>query len=286
MPAFIRLGISGADIRIKSNARLTYLDPQQGGGRVTAKIALASEVRSGSLAREIKARKLIPRIAASLPVPALFRHDKNLRWLVEQYVWPAERSAADKTGEFLSHHANGLYAPSARSRPVSQWLRRLGVAWSDLEQVFNETGAVLAPSEGEARWPVSLLHGDLSPGNMIAGRDGRFYLVDWEKFGAGPVAWDLKKLFLQAPDPVEKLLHTLSGPGDIEPATQLRIVAALELILRRRDRAGRLEYLTSHLGKSQNEAAQFLNNRHLELLGAVSGRSAAGTIRGNNAATD
>jgi thiamine kinase-like enzyme len=67
---------------------------------------------------------------------------------------------------------------------------------------------------------VSLLHGDLSTGNLVAGRDGRLIVVDWERGTRGPVAWDLKKLYRRAEQLVLDVLRELTPAADLEPVEQ------------------------------------------------------------------
>jgi hypothetical protein len=273
LPALVRVQIPEATIRVKNNVRLFYADPRHGGDLVAAKVTLPSEVRADSLAREIRARKVLPRAAPALPIPAIIRYDrKNLHWLIETYIRPAKKTSnSQKIGVFLANHAVDLYGPCARSRPVSDWLRRRRVTPADLKFIFDEAGVELPESALHGTWPVSLLHGDLSPGNMVAGEDGQVHLVDWEKFTVGPVASDMKKLVLQAPALVENLLHELSRPGDVDPVAQMQIALALELVRRRRDRAGLAAYVTSHLGKKSDQSSRFLDEREREIMEAIAG---------------
>jgi thiamine kinase-like enzyme len=77
----------------------------------------------------------------------------------------------------------------------------------DLEP--DQSSALLGLLEKDS-WQVVLgeVHGDLSPGNLIQGRDGIF-LTDWEGYSRGPVAQDLVKLYFQANEKLrEVILHS------------------------------------------------------------------------------
>jgi len=54
-----------------------------------------------------------------------------------------------------------------------------------------------AEADGEAA-SLRLCHNDPTPGNFIAGPDGRLRLIDWEYAGVGPVAFDLAGLAVGA----------------------------------------------------------------------------------------
>src|SRR5262249_45442410 len=152
------------------------------------------------------------------------------------------------------------------------------VSWSELGDILSEAGAKMPDGAEEGTWPVSLLHGDLSPGNMIVGRDNQLFIIDWEKCGAGPVAWDLKKLFLSEQHLVCQLLQALNGPGDLEPRAQINLVVAVEIVHRRRDHKRKL---AQHLdgGKQRNFALQLLKAREENLLAAIGGRYIAPSYR-------
>jgi aminoglycoside phosphotransferase (APT) family kinase protein len=53
-----------------------------------------------------------------------------------------------------------------------------------------------------ARWPHTLLHGDVHGGNMIvSSRDGRTYLIDWGNARLGAAAVDLVNCLQSVEDP-------------------------------------------------------------------------------------
>jgi hypothetical protein len=101
--------------------------------------------------------------------------------------------------------------------------------------VFGETGTFIPEGVEEAMWPVSLLHGDLSTGNIMTSRDGRLFVIDWERCEVGPIAWDFKKLFWGNEQLVYQILTDLSAPGALEPKIQMLLVAAFRIIQMRRN---------------------------------------------------
>ena len=143
--------------------------------RLTAKVAIKSHSRNGSLAREIKSRKFYA--DGAVLVPKLFRYDTSrLIWLEEELIEGDKAVSPDQKKElFLVEHAKQMYAPWARSRSVSNSLTRLGVSWADIQSVFSEAAIVMPAAVKDATWPISLVHGDLSADNMIVGQTGDFY---------------------------------------------------------------------------------------------------------------
>ena len=278
-PSFIRIRLPDARIRIKNNARLIYRDIKSG-RTLTAKIALRSAVTTGCLAREIRARKFLARKNISIPVPILVRYDSpRMRWMEEEYIEADERASnAQKSELFLVHHALSLYAPMVRSRPLQNSLRRFHVSWSELQDIFAEAGTETPDAAKEGAWPISLIHGDLSTGNMMVGSDGRLFVIDWEKCKTGPVAWDLKKLFLSDDLLVCELLRALSRPDDLEPTSQMHVAIAMELAQRRRDYKRKL---AQHIdqGKERDFAMRLISAREKNLLAAIGGRPVASLFR-------
>ncbi len=267
-PVLLRAKIDNADIRIKNNARINYFDLEHG-RQLTAKIALGSRGRKQSLAREIKARRILQRIAPDLLLPRIVEYDKrDLRWIIEEYIEAEHRRTEGGGVEiFLRDIAQKLYRPSLRSQPAATWLKRRGIVLSDLHEVLKEFDLIADEDASTpiGNWPVALLHGDLSQGNMIVGKDRNVRLVDWEKFSSGPVVWDLRKLILVAPPSSEQLLLTLSGPEDMTPTRQIRLVLAAELLRRRRTRQESKRHLMSNLGQSACEAEIIVAARERKL---------------------
>lgn len=271
-PGLVTLGLPAAAIRIKNNTHITYRDRESGCTR-RAKIAIKSDRRSGSLAREVRARKLLAH--TSIPIPAIVRYDSpRMRWFEQAHIEADEEiSNLQKSEVFLTHHARSLYAPMVRSRPLESSLSRFHISWSELRDVFEEANMRTPEGVEEGTWPVSLLHGELSAWNMVAGRDGRLFVVDWEKCRTGPVAWDLKNLFLSNEQMVYEVLDALSKPTDLAPKIQMCVAVAVEIVRRRRDRESKL---AMHIRRNKKRGfAERIFIAHDEILLAAMGRCIA-----------
>ena len=85
---------------------------------------------------------------------------------------------------------------------------------------------------------VGLSHGDPGLGNVLRVSDGRLALVDWEDAGHRPLAHDVLKALMSAPDP-RALAATLDAPASLRPALaaagavpwRLQVAVALLLFL-------------------------------------------------------
>ncbi|TDC54410.1 aminoglycoside phosphotransferase family protein [Jiangella ureilytica] len=85
---------------------------------------------------------------------------------------------------------------------------------------------------------VGLSHGDPGLGNVLRLADGRLALVDWEDAGYRPVAHDVVKVLMSAPDP-RGLARLLEEPASLRPALsaagavpwRLQVAVALVLFL-------------------------------------------------------
>ncbi len=278
LPALLRLPASVDTLRVKNNARLFCRDRSGGGPAVTVKIGLESVSRGGSLAREIKAHKLLcGDRREGISIPRLVRYAPNLTWLVEEFVQRCpERDREAKAELFLRRDAKHLYAPFVRSRAVSLFLRGNGIAADEVVELFASAGTTLPKSVLSATWPVALLHGDLSEGNMIATREGKLYVVDWEKFRRGPVAWDMRKLFHILPREVHALLNSLLGDHDLDADMQMRIVSAAELILVARKRAKKITYLTADRGVTEARARELIERQAMKRIDVIKQSSSRG----------
>ena len=266
-PLFIRLGISRATLSIKNNARLFYTGPLE--EMRSAKIALPSAFRSGSLAREIWTRKYLARRVNPLLVPSLVRYGHQLDWIEEEFL-PSEEQISDaaKVGIFLHQYGFAFYAQTKRSRPLGRTLQRYNLQWPEIENVLAEVGVRLDAAAGhDASWPVALVHGDLSPGNMRTSH-GVLFVIDWEQSHVGSVASDLTKLFLMQPGPVLALLRLLSHPDDMMPTAQMQIALAIKIIGRRRNREALISYFMRN-GRSRSKAIRRVLEKERELLDSM-----------------
>ncbi|WP_053207164.1 aminoglycoside phosphotransferase family protein [Jiangella muralis] len=83
---------------------------------------------------------------------------------------------------------------------------------------------------------VGLSHGDPGLGNVLRMTDGRLALVDWEDAGHRPLAHDVLKVLMSAPEP-RALAATLDAPTSLRPALTTagavpwRLQVALALLL-------------------------------------------------------
>lgn len=275
-PKIIRIRIRGADIVIKNNARLAYSESHPSPdmrGRVSAKIALPSEYRSGSLAREIRARRFLKRCAASPPVPMLFDYDqKKLRWIKEEFIAVDKMiSASEKALTFLDCYACEFYFSFARSRPLQLSLRMAGIAFEDIQEVLKESGASISGKLETLTWPVAMVHGDLTPGNMIAAQNGGLVVVDWEKFGRGPVARDLTSLYKFHPRRTLDVLGAISQSNDLSPLLQMQVAFAMELVALRRNHANMLSYFERHLGMDRRASIEKLDATESSYITQIAG---------------
>jgi hypothetical protein len=118
----------------------------------------------------------------------------------------------------------------------------------------------------EERWVWSFLHGDLSAMNMILSCKRKFYLVDWEMFTVGTVAWDLKKLYPSHPLEVLHLLRQLRIPGELDAEEQMFFGLSCELTALRINRENRIGYLVRHRGKSMSEAMRNVRDHEGRLI--------------------
>lgn len=253
-PSIIYAPVGGADILVKNNIRLFCPDERDGAKGYSIKIGIPSPFAIGSLAREIKAHHLISaKLPVSTPIPRLLDYDrKNLRWMREELVIADKRvSAAQKADRFLQSIARELYQMSARSEPIGDSLRKIGVSLSEVQAVGDEAGRSISLNAERATWPVAMVHGDLSPGNMVASRDGRLLVVDWERCRVGPIAFDLRSMYKFNGERTLDSLRMVGGRSDVSPERQMQIAFALDLVLFRRNRTKWLTYFEERLGLTE-----------------------------------
>lgn len=255
------------DIRVKNNIRLNY---RSGPGELSSiKIALPSIFRPGNLAREIAARKLLAKNNSNMPVPVIRKYDRGrLEWFEEEYVAQQAQSKSVSKQQFLRFHAEDFYRPFARSRPIGNMLRVWSVDVSDILCVFREAGTS-ATFDARQTWPVALVHGDLNSGNMMVDKDGRLFLADLEKAGRGPIAWDLRKLYLSEPELVLKALGSVGVASDVNPEIQMKVALSVQLIDARRMESALNEYNSRHLSKGADEIARKRARKERELLSMI-----------------
>src|SRR5690606_13094290 len=127
--------------------------------------------------------------------PRLYRYERGTaECLAAEDVSGRTCTDREKVDRFLHACASRCYRSSARLRPVERSIPRLGISLSGSGEVCAEVGLPIWSLSRGHYWPVGMIHGDMSPGNMMVGPTGRLILIDWELFGIGPVAWDLRSL--------------------------------------------------------------------------------------------
>jgi len=259
---FLKLGIPRARVHIKNNIRIFYRrsdrDRASGPVEVTAKVGLPPWFGKGSLAREVRARRYVERRAASVvATPRLYRYERGTaEWLEEEYVAGRKCTEREKVDLFLTDCASRFYRSSARLRPVERSITRLGISVPDLDEVCAEVGLPIGSLSRGHYWPVGMIHGDMSPGNMMVGPTGRLILIDWELFGIGPVAWDLRSLVRFNLPLTVAVLREVSPEGSLDAEVQLQLALAMQLVLYRKDRESFLEYRRGHQRLSPSEAVE------------------------------
>jgi len=222
---FIHLRAKGVQVRVKHHIRVYHED--RDGRRLSAKIAARSPNRGKNFAREIHARRLFPMLA-----PAIIDYDrKSLDWFVESELEIDGRADNRvKYDHFLQHCARDFYRPLARSRPMIRVLGRAGLDSGDVAAVLELYPECPAIDLERARVTCAMVHGDLSPVNMLVTADGRFYLLDFEHMGPGMIALDLARAtnstnVRQTLD----IIHDCSGNDVIPAIEQLWVAAAIRL---------------------------------------------------------
>jgi Ser/Thr protein kinase RdoA (MazF antagonist) len=109
---------------------------------------------------------------------------------------------------FGAHLGHGVYASQLDDARVAlAAARRAAAARAHLEDALlidleravcsaREAAPALLTLLRDVGGPDTLLHGDLWPQNVVAGR-GRLRLIDWDRLGVGPVIYDLSTLLLR-----------------------------------------------------------------------------------------
>jgi hypothetical protein len=264
--ALVRLPLTADRLRVKNGIRV-FFEPAAAGARpLTAKIALPSAHRTGSLAREIAARQaLVPATSGRFALPRIHRKDTTgAVWFEEDFIATGAAGEDQKVALFLGELAARIYRPGIASVPLAEALAQTGTGDAEIAALHDLPPA--ARQFPDATFTVSRIHGDLAPANMILGRDGRLYLIDWELSVQAPIACDLKKLFPYDRPGVLRLLDDLRRPGDAGARDQMRLALCCQLAGLRRDRDKRLSYLTSNRNKSLRKALALVARQEKELL--------------------
>jgi Phosphotransferase enzyme family len=262
----LRLPLPARSIRVKNNIRVFFDPVGRESKTLTAKIAIQSAHRTGTLKQEIEARhRLSDQETSRFAVPRVIRHDVvNYAWFEEEFIEARPGIAdSDMVDTFLRDAALPIYENFRQSQNVINTLPKLELEADVMESLLLEQNVdhgVL-----EKRWTASFIHGDLSPANMLRGIDNRLYLIDWELSDIAPVAWDLKKIFHINKRGVLDVLDALRRPDEMTSAEQMQVALACELAFLRKNSESRFSYLMSNRNKSAS-AAQAMMNSHDKTL--------------------
>lgn len=131
----------------------------------------------------IEALDALGRLHAAFVVSPLLQDIARAGKPVDQYVFDSAAQLASVQSRL------GALGRSGVPHPVREMLAALEAALSN----FADALRLPAPNYG----PMSLLHGDLYASNVVidvqqsAGQARRVRIVDWDRAGAGPIAFDL-----------------------------------------------------------------------------------------------
>jgi tRNA A-37 threonylcarbamoyl transferase component Bud32 len=153
--------------------------------------------RQESFINEMRVCELLARMPPPVPTPRLFAADPSVGVLVFEAIDGAPlgpKRPSDLAPEDL-RQAITLADAMMGFEVRSNWLYRLPLlAYLD----HHRTQGTLTESEsrmitglinrGHVRW--SFAHGDLSPRNILKRPDGSVVLIDWERAGVYPAAYD------------------------------------------------------------------------------------------------
>jgi len=150
-------------------------------------------------------------LATPLPVSKPVLVDSGPGWLVmtaepdDDRPWAEDELTAALADLARLHDDAPVLADVPLRRPFTpdgadlllEPVRRLGFALpAPLARALVDPAVLLAAAEDE---PVTLLHGDPWPGNVLRPSAGRRVWIDWEMAGIGPAAADLATWLGQTP---------------------------------------------------------------------------------------
>lgn len=221
--AIVRLGKRPAADNVR--ARSFLVDDGQALTLKATAVALAVPDMPGESRRELRVRQEVQQVAA-YPAPAVLGAGTagDVDYLLEPVVFgtmpstPRERltAAVDVIGRLADAYlAAGMedrrldavlrddFSESFRATVTAPW-----ALWPSSSDQAAVISGVFRLVERNLSLPCSLGHGDMNMSNVIRDPHGRHWLVDWERGGRLPVAFDVRKLMLtsQAPRTVNQRL--------------------------------------------------------------------------------
>jgi hypothetical protein len=266
----LKLPLPAATFRVKNNIRVFFNVTKNASKPITAKVAIQSRNRTGSLMQEIDARRrLADKAMGRFAIPRVIRYDTaKFSWMEEEFIEARlSITTSDKVDVFLNEAAVPIYSDFRRPQYVTEIFPKVGIESGDILPLFGEldVGQELL----ERRWTASFIHGNLSPANMMFGTDDRLYVIDWELSYFAPVAWDLKKLFPHDKKKVLDVIRTLRHEDDMQSNQQMQIAFLCELAFLRKNGGLRFSYLTSNRSKSNRVAREMIASHDKKLVSFI-----------------
>lgn len=149
---------------------------------------------------------------------------------------------------FAAQSAHGVGSTALGEVLHPEFLARWDTVAEMIEMPTAIRDRVIALVRRGARLETSMTHGDLVASNVMVTRDD-FRLIDWEYAGAGPIAFDLAKLEINAEDPPTALAGIVSAlDGAVGGAVD-------HYSLEEQIALGHARFLTWHPGRAQRAAA-------------------------------
>lgn len=164
--------------------------------------------------------------------PCMLDYDRQtLRWFSEEVIEP-DRNADNymKFELFLTSYARDFYKPRATSRSIPSILRNLDLEPHSVASVLSQYEVEPVIDIEASRATVTLLHGDLCPGNMLVSTGDDFYLIDFELMHVGMLALEFARATTRSNiEMIQWVIGHCSGDDVLSPRQQLLVAAAIRL---------------------------------------------------------
>lgn len=281
--SLVRLGKRARADNVR--ARAFFVDH---GRALTLKVWAVAAERKDSF-RELRVREELQRVG-SYPAPDVISDGTigDVDYLLEPVIFGVvpssgqERAAAavDLIGRLIPAYEDA----GVDDRPLSAVLRsdfpaafestldQPWVVWPTSSDRSRFVSMVAGLVERDLSLPCSLGHGDMNMSNVIRDDHGTHWLVDWERGGWMPVAFDVRKLLLtsQMPDAVHQRVAGVLRPFDAHDRSRYRwneqlalgICNEIAIAPRQRagsERAGRLPQFDAKLAARLSWAMELLS---------------------------